>query len=79
MEQLNLMQAVTAAAVVEMGEGNEQTPIAIIEEIRDIQFQDREPTVEELELLKIDLEDDAYAPIIAGAPWKKGGGGRQGS
>lgn len=73
MEQLNLLQSLTAAAVLEMGEGNEQTPIALITQVRDIKFQNREPTDAELKELKIDIRDDAYAPILLRAKWKKGG------
>lgn len=75
MEQVNMMQSVTAAAVLEMGEGAERTPLAIVQDIRDIVFQDQPPTQEELANLHIELEDDAFAPILTKADWKKGGGG----
>lgn len=71
MTQESVYQALSATAVFEMGEGNQQTPIAIIEDIRDITFQDRPPTQEELEYLHIELEDDVYAPILMSAPWKR--------
>lgn len=67
-------QALAAAAVFEMGEANEQTPLAVVSEIRDITFQDRSPTQEELDFLRIELEDDVYAPVLQSAPWKIGGG-----
>lgn len=66
-------QALAAAAVFEMGEAAEQTPLAVVSDIRDITFQDRVPTKEELEFLRIELEDDVYAPVLQTAPWKKGG------
>lgn len=75
MEQVNIMQAATAAAVLEMGEGAEQTPLGLVEGVRDVVFRDRPPTQEELATLHIDLEDDAFAPILTKADWKKGGGG----
>jgi dihydrofolate synthase / folylpolyglutamate synthase len=75
MEQVNVMQAATAAAVLEMGEGAERTPLAIVEGIRDVVFQDRVPSQKELEDLHIELEDDTFAPILTKADWKKGGGG----
>jgi len=75
MEQVNMMQSVTAAAVLEMGEGAERTPLAIVQDIRDIVFQDQPPTTQELTDLHIELEDDAFAPILTKADWKKGGGG----
>jgi dihydrofolate synthase / folylpolyglutamate synthase len=71
MEQTNIMQSLTDAAVLEMGEGNEQTPIAIVEDIRSIKFQNQTPTPKELAELKIEIEDDAYAPILQNVKWLK--------
>ncbi|HYD35860.1 MAG TPA: coenzyme F420-0:L-glutamate ligase [Vitreimonas sp.] len=73
MEQVNVMQSVTTAAVLEMGEGNESTPLAVVEDIKEIEFQDHVPTAEELAALKIELEDDAYAPLLEGVKWQRGG------
>ena len=78
MEQVNLTQSIAAAAVLEMGEGNEQTPMAIVSDIKNIVFQDRRPTLQELNSLKNNLEDDAYAPIFLRANWKKGGSKKPG-
>lgn len=72
MEKVNLVQSIVAAGVLEMGEGNEQTPMAIVTNIKSIVFQSRPPTAKELKSLKINLEDDAYAPILLGADWRKG-------
>jgi putative folate metabolism gamma-glutamate ligase len=72
MTQVNVSQALAAAAVFEMGEASEGTPVALIENIRDIEFQDRPPTAEELDSLKIELEDDVYAPILTQADWQSG-------
>lgn len=74
MTQVNVAQALAGAAVYQMGETNERTPVAILEHLRDIEFQDRPPTKEELESLRIELEDDVYAPVLSGATWHKGGG-----
>lgn len=70
--QVSVLQGVAAAAVLEMGESNEQTPLALVTEIKEITFQDREPTVEELDALKIEIEDDLYAPILTKAEWQTG-------
>lgn len=72
MEKVNLVQSITAAGVLEMGEGSEQTPIAIATGVKSIIFQSRPPTIKELKSLKIKLEDDAYAPILLRANWQKG-------
>lgn len=76
MEQVNVMQSVTTAAVFEMGEGNESTPLGLVTELKDVEFQDHAPTNEELNAIKIELADDAYAPILEKAEWKRGGGGK---
>lgn len=75
MTQVNVAEAIGVAAVFEMGEANEQTPLAVVTGIKDITFQDREPTREELDFLNIEPEDDAYAPVLMAAAWKKGAQG----
>jgi F420-0:gamma-glutamyl ligase len=74
MTQLNVMEAIGIAAAFEMGEGDEQQPLAVVSEIsQPIKFQDRVPTEEELSGLVINHEDDVYAPILMSADWQKGG------
>jgi F420-0:gamma-glutamyl ligase len=77
MEQVNMAQALTGIASVEMGEGAEQTPVAVITDITNIEFQDHEPTQTELDNLHIELEDDVYAPVLMSTTWQKGGGGQK--
>jgi F420-0:gamma-glutamyl ligase len=72
MEQTNMMESLADAGSLEMGEGNEKKPLALIIDIPDLKFQNRVPTTEELDYLHIKLEDDAYAPILSKADWKKG-------
>lgn len=72
-EKLNMADSLAAVAVLEMGEGSEQTPLAVIENIKNIEFQNRNPSQEELDSLRISLEDDLYAPFLKNADWKKGG------
>ncbi len=71
-EQLNISDSLASAAVLEMGEGNEQTPIAIIENAPFVEYQDRNPTGKELEELRIKPEDDLYAPLLQGVKWRRG-------
>lgn len=73
MTQVNVAQALATAAVFEMGETNEQTPVALVSDISEITFQDHVPTTEDLAALAIELEDDVFAPVLIHAPWKKGG------
>lgn len=72
-EKLNISDSLAAAAVLVMGEGSEQTPIAVISDLENVEFQDRNPTKQELNDLKISLEEDLYAPFIKNADWQKGG------
>ncbi len=64
----------TAATLV-MGEGSEQTPIALIEDIPFVEFQDRNPTEKELNKLKMTMEEDLYSDLLLSLPWRKGGSG----
>lgn len=72
-EKVNIADTLAAAAVGEMGEGNEQTPIAVISDILWVEFVDRNPTTEELERMKTNLTDDIFAPLLTAVDWKKGG------
>ena len=74
MTQINVPEAIAIAGVFEMGEGNEQRPLAVVTDFHQpIEFQDHPPTEEELKSLVIPLEDDVYAPVLMSVPWKKGG------
>ena len=73
MTKANIADGLAMGAVTVMGEGKEQTPLAIITDVPCVQFQSRNPTEEEIKGLKIDIVDDVYAPLITKADWKKGG------
>lgn len=76
MERLSLVQSFATAACVEMGEGNEQRPIALISDIQqDIEWLDHVPTDDELQELMVSIDDDVFGPLLKGVSWKKGGGG----
>ncbi|MBI2600657.1 coenzyme F420-0:L-glutamate ligase [Candidatus Daviesbacteria bacterium] len=70
----NAMDGLAASAVLVMGEGAEQTPMAIIEDVPFVEFQDRNPTQQELDMLKIEIDDDIYAPFLKNASWRRGKG-----
>jgi coenzyme F420-0:L-glutamate ligase len=57
--RVSVVDSLAAAAVLEMGEGNECQPLALIREAS-IKFQDRINRQE----LDIDLEEDMYAPFF---------------
>ena len=71
-EQTNVADSLTTAAVFEMGEGNEQQPLVIAEDLISVEFQKRNPTEEEIENLKIALGDDVFSSLLTTVKWKKG-------
>ncbi|TSC56296.1 MAG: putative F420-0--gamma-glutamyl ligase [Parcubacteria group bacterium Greene0714_21] len=68
-----IADALGTAAVLVMGEGAEQTPLAVIEGIAFVKFQERNPTKRELKKLRMPLADDLYAPLLKAVKWRKGG------
>ncbi len=68
----NIIDGLAAAAGAVMGEGNEQTPLAVIREVPFVRFQDRPPTQREIDTTRINLSDDMYAPLIDSPKWKRG-------
>jgi F420-0:gamma-glutamyl ligase len=70
-----MADALAAAAVLVMGEAAEQTPLALIDDVPFVEFQDREPSLEELRKARIEIDDDLYEPLLTSVHWHKGGGG----
>jgi putative folate metabolism gamma-glutamate ligase len=70
--RLSIVDGLAAAAGVVMGEGAEQTPIVIIENVPFVKFQPRNPTAKEISALKINLEDDLFSPLLKSVSWKRG-------
>ena len=62
----NVADALAAAAIVEMGEGSEQQPLALITNAP-VEFATRVKRGE----TAIDLEDDMYRPLFRAAPRRK--------
>lgn len=72
-EKANVADMLASSAVCVMGEGSEQTPIAVIEDVPFVHFQVRNPTEKELGELAISMEDDLCSELLKRAPWRKGG------
>jgi len=70
----HIADGLAASAVTVMGEGSEQTPLAIIKEAQQVHFQTHSPTIEEMTDMRWPLEEDMYAPLLMDIPWKKGNG-----
>lgn len=75
-EKLNIAESLAAASAVVMGEGAEQTPLAVVTDVPFVEFVGRNPTEEELADLQIELEDDVFYPLLTAVDWKKGKGGK---
>lgn len=67
METSNLPDSLASAAVLEMGEGSEQTPIAIISDIPYIEFGKSDFSI------TIDEKEDMFYPLLSSVRWRKGG------
>jgi dihydrofolate synthase / folylpolyglutamate synthase len=75
--QADVAGGLAAAAVLQMGEGAEQTPIAILTDLPFVHFQDRDPTAEELASVIIPLDEDLFAPFLTSVQWQQGARRRQ--
>ena len=73
--QSNVAGGLAASAVLIMGEGSERTPLCLIEDVSFVQFQDQDPTRQEIEQSYISADDDIFAPFLSSIAWKKGEGG----
>jgi len=69
--QINLLDALATSAVLIMGEGDEMTPIAMLEGAPKLEFLERKPTSEEEVSVSISMEEDIYAPLLMSASWVK--------
>ncbi|MBI2404607.1 coenzyme F420-0:L-glutamate ligase [Candidatus Gottesmanbacteria bacterium] len=72
--KLSILDCLATTAVLAMGEGNEQTPLAVLNKVPNITFLHRPPTKEEISTLQIEPEDDLFAPILHFDQLKKGRG-----
>jgi len=68
----NVAGGLASAADVAMGEGSEQTPLCLIEDVNFIKFQDRSPLASELGDLTMEPDEDIFAPFINGVEWNQG-------
>lgn len=73
METSNIPDSLASAAVLEMGEGAETQPLAVIEDIKDIEFTSE--TIDDA--LSIDEKEDMFYPFLASVNWKVGGSGKK--
>lgn len=73
MTKVNLVESLATSAVLVMGETNEQTPLAVIQDLPFVTFQKHVPTQEELDAMSWPIEKDMYGTLLTSVPWEKGG------
>lgn len=70
--KVSVIDCLASAAILEMGETNEKTPLTILTNIKQIKFVSHNPTQKELESIKITMDKDLYGQFLKKANWKKG-------
>ncbi|WP_348663451.1 putative folate metabolism gamma-glutamate ligase [Chlamydia vaughanii] len=70
MTHINLLDALSVSAVLCMGEGDEHTPIAVIENAPKITFHSSPTLQSDLSSLGIDEAEDLYGPILNSVVWE---------
>jgi dihydrofolate synthase / folylpolyglutamate synthase len=70
-----IAMGLAAAGVLSMGEGTEQTPVAVITDVPFVHFVDDDPTKKELaeEFYIQRYQDDLYEPFLRKMGWQPGG------
>ncbi len=66
---VSVVDCLATAAVLMMGEGDEQTPLAVITHAPKIRFMDRSPTQEEASQVLVSMENDIYGPLLKSEQW----------
>ena len=74
LSKANIAGGLAAAAVFVMGEGAEQTPIAVIEDLPSVEFWKGEDGGNAAGIYYISpLDDDPFKPFFKAVTWKRGG------
>lgn len=77
METSDIPDSLATAAVLEMGEGAECQPIAVITDIPYIEFIDKKYTPKNPDhSFEIPEREDLFYPFLSSVKWKKGGSGK---
>lgn len=77
METSNFPDSLATTAILEMGEGSERKPIAIISDIPDLEFIQTEYQAKTPEdSLDIPEKEDMFYPFLSSVKWEKGKSGK---
>jgi len=71
LSQLNIADSLATTAVLAMGEGNEQTPMAVVKKFDSIEFGNFDFLKQNP--IEIDRKEDIYWPLLNAMKWEKGG------
>lgn len=75
--QTNVADSLAAAAVLAMGEGSEQTPLALATDIRFVKFQSQSYISQKpFSSFEIPMKENMYGQFFARMKWRKGGKGK---
>lgn len=75
---VNIPDSLACAAVFAMGEGDEKTPIAIIEDVPKVEFiNHREHLNKPFSTFEVPMDEDLFKPFLTSVKWEKGGRGRK--
>ena len=73
-ERMNIADCLASTALLAMGEGNESTPLAVIQDIPHIGFAENEESEDFTLALKTTMEQDVFTQFYRDHDWKRGGG-----
>ena len=73
-ETVNDADTLAAAAVGVMGEGSEQTPLAVITDIPFVSFIEHNPEGKEQLACMVDMQHEVFTPLLTSVDWKNGKG-----
>ncbi|HEX7963795.1 MAG TPA: coenzyme F420-0:L-glutamate ligase [Candidatus Saccharimonadales bacterium] len=71
----NVVDSLAATATLLMGEGAEQTPLTVIQDVPNITFVPRDPTSEEIASRHTPPHEDMFGDILTAVHWERGGKG----
>lgn len=72
-ERMNVADCLASTALLAMGEGNETTPLAVIDDIPHIVFTDRDTPQDTYLSLKTTMEQDVFTQFYKDHDWRRGG------
>lgn len=69
----NVVDSLATTATFLMGEGAEQTPLAVLEDLPNVEFVRRDPTTKEITARHTPPSEDSFGPLLTSVEWRPGG------